>query len=207
MTLSPFRRLFGAPQTSPLESYKKNAAGKEQEERARMGGLIKEQYGQARNILGASRDVGRQRLEEELARRTAIAGGPSGAREKIRQKALTELERGFGQEEAGLKSQEAAALQQSEQDITGRAFGREQLGMQESQFARTLDFQNKEFQENLKTNFVNAAIALKDAGLTTAGSWTSLLADKYGFLQAFSPSIAPNVRTPFGGNKVNAQFV
>lgn len=187
------KMVSGKGSKSPLAAFQEDAAKKEEAERARMGDLIGTQFSQARNVLGAARDVGREQLEEDLSRRAMISGQTTGAQEKIRRKALTELARGFGQEAAGLEAQEAAARQQAEEGTLGRAFGREQLGLQESQFARTMQLQQAEFRENLKTNFINTAIALKEAGLKSADDWKDLLSRDYGFLSQFSPSHAPGV--------------
>lgn len=148
-------------------------ASPEQEE------LIRKRFTEQRARLGAQKRSLTQQFEEQNARQAAILGGQSGATLKNRAKGIAEIARGIGEAEAGLGASEAQVLQQAESEAEARKFAREErLGAQEFQaqqsekqlqfakdsFAETMKFQWSEFDENLKTNFVNAFIALKDAG-------------------------------------------
>ena len=65
-----------------------------------------------------------------------------------------------------------------------------------------MDFQWAEFDENLMTNFINAAIALKEAGLKSADDWARLT-DSQGIL----PQIYGNRSvTTAGGSYIKGNF-
>lgn len=168
---------------------------------------VKVAYAQARKGLGARQDVTRQQALKDIERRLSISG-PSGAADKLRRKALLDIEAQFGQQEAGLGSEEAQQLgglaeaQKQREFATSERLGSEtfaasesekqrklaerQLAQQESQFGRTLEFQQgsfaeqmrqswAEFDESVKANFVNAAIAAKDAGIKKPEDWGRII--------------------------------
>lgn len=141
---------------------------------------LRRKFAEARVALKARQEKAKESALADIARRAEISGGPTGATDKIRRKALTELETGFGAEEAGLGSEEAGALAQQK-------FQEKQLAQQESQFARTLDFQNKEFRENLRTNLINASIALTDAGMNGPDAWDYIFRAK-GLIGKLAPA-------------------
>lgn len=218
--MEAFRRIGGSgnirassagKKKNPLDMYQKAVIGSQrgalsQRAESDLKGAEKSlmtQYAQMRRGLGARQDVTRQSLMEDLARRQSIQGGPSGASDKIRRKALIEAERGFAQEEAGIGAEEAAAR-------AGLKTQAAQLREQSAQFAQSLGLQahifEKEFAENIKTNFINATTALKQAGLSDPKKWEKMLATMQGLgygdrapglgkvIKEFSPAPA---RDPF----------
>lgn len=154
---------------------------------------LRKSYSQMRRQLGARQDVARNRLEEDLRRQEAATGGFGGASLKIRQKSLRDLETGIGEQEAGIGAQEAQQLAGLGSERASREFARqERIGseqfageqnrlareQQQKQFEATLGEQVRqfslEFDENKKTNAINAAIAIRDAGLVTPARWAQL---------------------------------
>ena len=83
-------------------------------------------------------------------------------------KAQRELASGFGGAEASLAADEANQLRAAKSEQEARAQQekqfQQQLGFQKDSFADQMKFQINEFNENLKTNFINSAIALRDSG-------------------------------------------
>lgn len=112
-------------------------------------------------------------------RAAAITGTTgSGAQQKIQQKALTDVGKEFGSLKSGVESdfaQQEQAINDAEEtrNIQKEQFGKT-LDFQKDSFAQQMKFQWKEFDENLKTNFLNAAVAMKDAGLNNPSQWVNL---------------------------------
>lgn len=125
---------------------------------------ISEAYARARAGLQARQDVNAQNLSNDLDRQQAQVGGFGGAAVKMRQKAITEAAQGFQADQAGIDSSEAQAKAGLNEARAGRAVGFGQLGMQNEQFNKTMQYTWAELDENKKTNLINAMTALKDAG-------------------------------------------
>lgn len=183
---------------------------------------IKQAFSQERLRRQMRGDVGRKRALEELSARESQTGGFGGAGLKLRQRALQDLERGLGEEEAGATAQEASQLGGlkfsageaekerefgREQAAEQRKLAREQLAQQETQFGRTLEFQKgsfaeqmkfnwSEFDENLRTNFINASIALKDAGFMDKEFDELANFWRSGFGSLFGPQSGRRVQAP-----------
>lgn len=172
----------------------------------------------ASQFAGARRKVTAQKGETErqsknaLQRLAAKVGPTGGAIAKAEQRQLRDVGKAFGDVEAGLGAQEAAIQQQIKgQDISqdlaiseaekNRELQSQQfqdsLQFQQDSFAQQMAFQWAEFDENLKTNFINAAIALKDSGLKSSDDWGQLFSGLEGIFGSrvpgsFEPSANAN---------------
>lgn len=135
----------------------------------------------AQEFAGAERDVAGQEAQ--------ALSGLANIREQ----------RKFAREER-LGSQEFAAGEAAKEREAREGQFRETLEFQRDSFAQQLQFQWAEFNENTKTNFINTAIALREAGLDKAKNWDRLRQglSRTGF--TFDPR-------SFGGSKPGLTFV
>jgi len=171
---------------------------------------LERQYALTRQKLkGTKQELGRQ--SDDAFKRFAAQQGlqGSGALLKAKGTAQQHLGQQFGDIEAGLGAEEAAAregilgereIRGSEQEFAAREAEKARQS-QEMMFGKQLDFQKgswadqfglmqREFDENLKTNIINAAIALHSAGLRDAKDWHKLLSGdpkRPGMLQYMYP--------------------
>lgn len=151
--------------------------------------LLAKQFGAQRGRLKRQEAEAGGQLEKGLGRLQARVGAVGGSVEKARQAGLQELGETFGQAGTELAAQEAGALQALKGETEAR-LGQEsqferQAQQQADQFAQTMEFQRDsfadqmsfqwaEFDENLKTNFLNAAMAMKESGLQSGQDWVKL---------------------------------
>lgn len=190
-------------------------------QRKRQLQLVGEQFaGQRRQLGSAFRETGRV-SRQATKRQAAITGQTGGALAKAQQRSLRDIAREKGDVIAGLGAQEAAVRSGVEQQATGMKFARQERKgseafqseqsklareQQAEQFKQTMQFQKDswadqfsfmklEFKENLKTNMINGAIALKEAGLRSPDDYAKL-ADVMG---AFYGERAPRIS---GGEKI-----
>lgn len=129
----------------------------------------------------------------------AIAGTTGGgAQQKLENKALTNVGKEFGSLKSGVESdfaqQEQAAALQDRQMTTQEDQFKQTLDFQKNSFADQMKYQWSEFDENKKTNFLNAAVAMKDAGLNNPNQWVSLYSSLTGIYgqdrtQPFTPML------------------
>lgn len=141
--------------------------------------LLKQQFAAARQQVQGGKLQAVRDSQKSMDRLTARVGGTvGGSIEKMKQKEMTNLNRGFAEAEAGVTAQEGQALQGLEAQQQG-------LQVQQDQFDQTMQFQKDswadqmkyqwaEMDENKKTNMVNAFIALKDAGTNSSKDWSNL---------------------------------
>lgn len=143
--------------------------------------LLTKQFAAARSKLGGVKRETQRQAGQSLNRLQAQTGSVGGSIEKAKQKAISDIGQQFGELETGLGGQEAQAmsdLKKQEQALLESAEGRKMqqdlLEFQKGSFAEQMKFQWAEFDENLKTNILNAAIALKDAGLKSQNEWSKI---------------------------------
>lgn len=166
---------------------------------------LQEQFDRTRQLVQGQKNEAMRQSENSLARFAAISGLGSGASEKAKQNALKDIQTGFGQVEAEVGSQQAQAAdslaaQEAQAREQSRQFN-QTLQFQKDSFADQLQYQWAEFDENLKTNMLNAAIALKDAGLGKISKWQKLqgvIDNFYG--QERSPDVYRNYTAKLGDN-------
>jgi hypothetical protein len=147
------------------------------------------QFGQMRRVLQARGSEAQRQLGTQQNRFAAQTGGVGGASQKMAQKAQLELTRNVAEQEAGIGAQEAEAR-------TGAMFQHKQLGLAERAQKFSEWYGMAELDENKKTNFINAAVALKKAELMDANAWAPLLAGG-GPMQSFYENVYKN--KPVGG--------
>ena len=177
---------------------------------------LERQYAQTRQQLkGTKRDMGRQ--SDEAFKRFAAQQGLQGSGALLKAQGLQQQQLGqqFGELEAGVSAQEAQAregilgereIRQSEQAFASKeaALGREHergmfdanLKFQKDSWADQFGLALREFDENLKTNIINAAIALNESKLTDASRWYNLLSgdpDKPGMLPMIYGDRVPRI--------------
>lgn len=164
--------------------------------------LIKRQFAKGRTRLRGAEKEAKRQSKQGFDRLKARTGSTGGSIAKARQEGIEDIGQKIGEVRAGIDAQEAGALSQAKAQ-------EQQLTAQESQFQRTLDFQKDsfadqmafqwaEFDENKRTNFINAAIALKEAGLRSRTAWASLLGPR-GAMREFypeAPAIGGGLRGP-----------
>lgn len=131
------------------------------------------QFAQARQRIAGQRTETERQSNQSLNRLSAIAGGTGGAIEEAKQRAIRDIGSSFGDVEAGLGAQEAQAKQALASQQIGERLQQEALDFQKNSFYAELD-------ENKKTNLINAAIAVKDAGLQGDKRWGALLRGYFG---------------------------
>jgi len=189
---------------------------------------------QKRKLGGVFREAGRQG-KTQLSRLRAQTGGAGGALVKAAGLQAKELARARGDVEAGIEAQGAAQQQSllaekqaqkfaREERLGGQEFMRgERLGTQEfqagesrltreqqaAQFERQMVEMGRqfdiEFDENQKTNFVNAAVALKEAGLKSSDQWKTL-AGEFGILPQIYERSPRVTGGEFIGNRAGGLF-
>lgn len=106
--------------------------------------------------------------EADLAANEAAALQNVKAKEEERTFASTEAEKG-----RQFQASQADIDRATQQEQFGKQFGESQ-----SQFKQQMEYQWKEFNENVKTNLLNAAAAMKKAGignLTDASSFLNIV--------------------------------
>lgn len=166
---------------------------------------LQEQFDRTRGLIQGQKNEAMRQSENSLARFAAISGLGTGASEKAKQGAIKDIQTGFGALEAEVGNQQAAAkdqvlAQESQAREQARQFN-QTLQFQKDSFADQLQFQWAEFDENLKTNFLNAAIALKDAGLGSVPKWQKLQGVMENFYGATrTPDIYRNYSAKLGDN-------
>lgn len=175
--------------------------------------LIKRQFAETRRGLEGEKRRALQNYEDQFKRFSAanrLEG--SGALLKAKGRQIEDIGRTFGETEAGIGAQEAQALQaakeaqEAKEFATSERIGSQQFAGQESEKARAMamdqfnkqfkEMQNQwnlEFDENKKTNIINAAIALNDAGLADGDRWAKLLGSS-GAIGGIYGSRAPIIR-------------
>lgn len=166
---------FKAKPTEPAKpSYEQNIKDMQKKRE----GTLLEQFASTRATLGAAKDETRRQSKNSLDRFAAVSGLGSGASEKAKQEANRNIETGFAQTEGQLGAAEAAAKDQlaaqGQQMEQQQGQFRDTLNFQKNSFAEQMRFQWKEFDENLKTNLINGAIAIKNAGLSDPRAWAKL---------------------------------
>lgn len=147
--------------------------------------LLTKQFAKSRARLGGVKREAQRESKKGFQRLQARTGSVGGSLEKARQAEERRLARDIGELETGLQAQEAAAQQElkgQEQALleaaTGRAQQAEQFGetlaFQKDSFAQQMALQWAEFDESLKSNLINAAVALKESGLKSATDWLKI---------------------------------
>jgi hypothetical protein len=150
------------------------------------GEALKAKYGAARRRLAGQQREGTRQIDKGLSRLEAIAGGTGGATEKARLTATKQIGQQAAEAEQGLtageteslaklESQTQATMAQLDEAERQRAQQREQFkaqsDIQRDSLAAQIEFQWAEFDENLKTNWVNSLIALKEADFNDQKDW------------------------------------
>lgn len=175
----------------PVKKSPKEDVGPEGPLQSKQEAQVMAQYAAARKNLQNEKGRGLQDLQGRIDRSRAISGMKGGSALKAEQKQLGEFEKAFTGASTNLDAQEAAAKQAALADLENKQFAAQEAAkgrnfaasesalareQQQSQFKDTLAFQSKsfedqmafqlkEFEENLKTNIINAGIAIRDAGL------------------------------------------
>lgn len=155
----------------------------------RRGSLL-ETFSKAKEKVASQEDETRRLSQNSLNRFAAITGVGSGAAEKAKQENMANIERGFAQTQADIGAQEAAAMDQlaaAEQDMFQNqqqlGMAKDQLQFQKDSFDKQFALMAAEFDENLKTNVLNAMIAIKEAGIDSRDRYKNLagiLSNLYG---------------------------
>lgn len=146
--------------------------------------LLADSYAKQRMRLKGQQTAATQQVGQNIDRLQARTGAMGGSIEKARNKAYTGVAKEFADTEAALGAEEASQLAA----LKGR---QQELGLQQSQFKDTMKEQKRQFSEQLKyqwaemdenkkTNFINAAIALKEAGLKSSNDWNALFSGLQG---------------------------
>jgi hypothetical protein len=153
------------------------------------GEALKAKYGAARRRLAGQTREGTRQIGQGLSRLEAIAGGTGGATEKARLTATKQLGQQAAEAEQGLvageteqlaklESQTQATMAQLDEAERQRAQQREQFKAQTDLQRDSMAFQVEmgwaEFDENLKTNWVNSLIAMKEADIRDQGDWDDI---------------------------------
>lgn len=178
---------FQAPPKKPEKQGTVLEKGISDIQKKREGTLL-EQFANTREMLKGQQTEAKRGAQNSLQRFAAISGIGSGAAEKAKQEAERNIDQGYAQTSAGLAAQEAAAKDQLAASEQGLLQQQQMLDFQKDSFAQQMKFQWAEFDENLKTNLINGAVALKNAGLNSPKAWTDL---------------ATVTGRLYGGNRVN----
>lgn len=139
---------------------------------------LMKQFGAARKSLQTSKASAQQGIQDNQNKIQSRIGSLGGSVAKMQNKAITENERQFGAEQANLDAQEAQTKAQlgatrEAADTQSEQF-KQTMALQNKTLAEQLKFQYAEMDENKKTNFLNAAIAMKDAGLKSSSDWSKI---------------------------------
>lgn len=156
--------------------------------------LIKQQYAQARGALRQQKQAAQDQVNMGVDRQAAISGLQGGSIMKAKENAQNTLEGTFGAQEAALGAEEASAQVKSGEFQQTYGLQKQQIDDARMQF-------NKEFDENQKTNIINASIALGDIGMNP--QWMNNLRGLIGYMRGeeglpVSIGGGRDVRTPLG---------
>ena len=154
-----------------------------------VGKSLTTQFGQMRRVLQARGSEAQRQLGTQQNRFAAQTGGVGGASQKMAQKAQLELTRNVAEQEAGIGAQEAEAR-------TGAMFQHKQMQLAERAQTFSEWYGRQELDENKITNFVNAAVALKKAGLSTSAQWQPMIGNWKNGAQGMLPYIYGTPRSP-----------
>jgi hypothetical protein len=160
-------------------------------ERKERGQQLTKEFAGVRRRVGAARGETERQSRVGFDRLQALTGQTGGAIEKARQKSISNIGQEFAGVQAGVTGQEASARQALSSEIgqRGEALAESKLAreQQQKQFRETLNFQRESFfgqlgfqfaelEENKKTNLINAAVALDEAGIRSQADWDKMLA-------------------------------
>lgn len=141
---------------------------------------LKNQFAGMRTQMSEQEQALKAEFDRGADRAAAASGGPGGgAQMKMKQNAATELGKTYAAAEGGLTAQEAQTMEGLQSVKAQEKLMREQSIDANAQFAKTLGFQNKSFNEQMnyswaelnetqRNDIVNAVALLKSEGLGDA---------------------------------------
>jgi hypothetical protein len=144
---------------------------------SREAALTEQFSNQRRQVKGTEREAVRQ-SGRAFDRFAAQIGGSTGATLQARNQGQRDLSTKFGEVEAGLGAQEAAARQQILSQAGDQEFARTQFletgEITKDSFAQEMGFKWAELDENKRIDILNAAAVIKDAGINNANDWAKM---------------------------------